>query len=304
MNWGQNVFSTLGFGGVSNPDQNKLNQLLNTCMQTGSYTFGGNAQEAATKILTSLKQKSPSISVEQGDYAETPSKTYQVVYFSGPIDVHYSGSKYNIYIKVLLPPNFPEASPIVSVINIDPAVFTVNKEYAPNLLPDETFGVKLFNASQWTFHKNFETLVFELTSKLGSAFPFFRSQGNAKPQPPRYYPQTSLSAGIPQQSGWGQPTNPFAQQQQSSLPPGFPAYNPPPQQQNPSQMGSYMPPASQQSNSGVSPSAHRFITDQIGVLTLAVKSDLADEKKQFVKIASIRNENRLLAEQSQRYYVV
>ena len=57
-------------GGIqTSPDHMKLMNMVGSCMQTGSYTTNPAATELAKNILTSLKQKSPSLSVEMGKYS-------------------------------------------------------------------------------------------------------------------------------------------------------------------------------------------------------------------------------------------
>lgn len=290
-----------------NPDQSKINLLTNACAQTGSYTFGGNVMQAVNAVYNTLKAKSASLSIEKGDYAEGPAKTFEVIYFAGPIEVLYQNSKYSIYIKVLLPPNFPEVAPITSVINIDTNVFMVNKEYAGGLLPDETFAINLFNASQWQFHKNFEAVYFELVSKLGSQFPFFKSSSKVKPQPPKYYPplvsnfnQGGAGAWSQQgnfnqgQSGWG------AQNQ------GYNQYGNYGQGQQSNFNSGYMPNPSMnrpgnEFQNGPTPQTTSFMNDQVSSLVLAVKSDIQTDKKTLIQLSKLRSENQTLADQYQSY---
>ena len=329
--WGNPVNYANNFGGSQ--EHMKLVNLMGSCIQSGSYTFGPNAQELAKTILTSLKAKSPSLAVEMGKYSEDHSKSYDVVYFSGPVEVNYSGNKYNIYIKVTLAPNFPESSPIMSVINIDPSVFAINKEYSSGILPDETFQIPLFNASQWANHRNFESVYFELQSKLSSVFPFFRSKLDVKPKPPAFYPpliNRNLNPGFGVPSYGNNPSS-FGQNQMSN----FGGYNQNPgngynsygqynqgqfqggyqQQQGYNQnshFGGNFNQGGQHSNfsgsgnqnTGASPQALSFMKDRVNELSFAYKSDIQSDKAVFSKLVSLRMNNRLQKEQDERYTVV
>lgn len=297
--WGGNMY---GGGYAPNPDIGKITNLVNACAQTGSYTFGGDAVQASIAVYNALKAKSPSLSIDKGDYAEGSAKTFEVIYFSGPIEVFYSGVKYSIYIKVLLPPNFPEVAPITSVINIDTNVFTVNKDYRNGLLPDETYAIDLFNANQWSFHKNYNAVLSELASKLGSVFPFFKSTDKTKPTAPRYYPP--LVSKMNQASGWGNPGNFFNQgppQPQWNSGFGQPDYYGGQNSNfgNPGQQRPQMNQAPQ----GPSSAATSFLNDQINSLVLAVKADLQADKKAVAQLANIRSANTGLADQYKAYYV-
>ena len=304
--WGGNMYAG---GYAPNPDIAKITNLVNVCAQSGSYTFGGNAVQSAIAVYTSLKGKSTSLSIDKGDYAENASKNFEVVYFTGPVDVFYQSMKYSIYIKVLLPPNFPEVGPITSVINIDTNVFTINKEYQNGLLPDETYAIDLFNAGKWSFHKNYDAVLFELTSKLGASFPFFKSSSRTKPSPPRFYPPLVSNFGQNLPPGWGGGGSGFnggpvpsnGQNQYSNF--GQPGSMGFPQQpgfgQNPTQQR----PQGPQANPGPSPSTVSFLNDQVNSLALAVKADVQADKKTIAQLANIRSENTLLADQYKTYYV-
>lgn len=302
--WGANMF---GGGFAANPDVSKITNLINVCAQLGSYTFGGNPVPAAIEVYNALKAKSPSLSIEKGDYSEDPSRNFEVMYFSGPVEVFYSGAKYSIYIKVLLPPNFPEVAPICSVINIDNTVFTVNKEYKNGLLPDETYAIDLFNAKQWSNHKNFGAVLAELTSKLGSVFPFFKSSDRSRPNPPRYYPPLLSANRLQNGGGWGNGNvfNAFGPQPGQFSGGNYgnqPYYG----NQGPSPYGSNFNqqfPGTPQGNTGPSPAAVSFLTEQVNSLVLAVKADIAADKKAITQLANVRGENLALTEQYKTYYV-
>jgi len=303
--WGGNPYGA-GFG--NNPDQGRINNYMNMCVQTGSYTFGGNATQAAMAVYNSLKSKSSSLSIEKGDYAENPSITYEVLYFSGPIEVFYSGAKYSIYIKVLLPPNFPEAAPIISVINIDTNVFMVNKEYAKGLLPDETYAIELFNASQWSYHKNFDAIFFELTSKLGSTFPFFKSSNPVRPNPPRFYPPLVSANQMGQQSNWGGNQGGWNQgggNYNQQFPGGNPQYSNfggPGQYNSNYNSNPSMSRPGGDSQSGPSPQTTSFLNEQVNSLVLAMKSDIQGDKKTLGQLAKLRTENQMLCDQYKNYH--
>jgi hypothetical protein len=302
--WGGNMY---GGGFAANPDISKITNLVNVCAQSGSYTFGGNAVQAAIEVYNSLKAKSNSLSIDKGDYAENASKTFDVVYLSGPIDIFYQQSKYSIYIKVLLPPNFPEVAPITSVINIDTNTFTVNKEYKHGLLPDETYAIDLFTASQWGNHKNYNAVIAELGSKLGSVFPFFKATDRTRPQAPRYYPPLVSNFTSPSAGGWNQPGSAFGQFNQQPGQWGS-NFNQPQQgyygNQPQSNFGpnlNHQRPGGPTGSPGPSPAIVSFLDDQVKSLALAVKAELQADKKTVAQLANIRSENMALAEQYKTY---
>lgn len=308
--WGGNPYGA-GFG--ANPDHSKINNLMGMCVQTGSYTFGGNANQSAIAVYNSLKAKSSSLSIDKGEYAENPSVTYDVIYFSGPIEIIYSQAKYSIYIKVLLPPNFPEAPPITSVINIDTSVFMVNKEYTKGLLPDETYAIELFNTSQWSYHKSFDAILFELTSKLGSTFPFFKASNPVRPNVPRFYPplmnanqhgqQNNWAGNQGGQGGWNLGGGNFNQQYGGGNPP-FSNFGGPGQINSNFGPNPSMNRPGGDAQSGPSPQTMSFLNEQVNSLVLAMKSDIQGDKKTLGQLAKLRTENQMLCDQYKNYHVI
>lgn len=304
-----NMYGAGGF--AANPDISKITNLVNVCAQTGSYTFGGNAVQASIEVYNSLKAKSASLSIDKGDYAENASKTFEVIYFSGPIEIFYQNSKYSIYIKVLLPPNFPEVAPITSVINIDTNTFTVNKDYKNGLLPDETYAIDLFNGGQWGFHKNFNAVLSELCSKLGSVFPFFKATDRTRPTAPRYYPPlvTNFGQQAPQ-GGWSKQGTAFDNFSQQPGQWGS-NFNQQPGQWGNQPQNNFGPNLNQQrpagptgptSSPGPSPGIMSFLSEQVNSLVLAVKADIQADKKAVAQLANIRGENAALSDQYKTYY--
>ena len=79
------------------------------------------------------------MTTETCDYLDADNKRYRVVALIGPISSFYNGKNYDIFSKIVLPPNFPRVPPIFSVSNFDPSSFFVNQKFEKNILPDETF---------------------------------------------------------------------------------------------------------------------------------------------------------------------
>lgn len=277
--------------GFNDPDANKVLALINECATTGSYMSGGNVVEAARKVALSFKSKSSALSVGKGDYQENPSRKFDIVYLSGPVEVPYGGTKYSIHLKLILPPTFPEHCPIVSVVNIDPSMFAVNKEYQPGILPDETFAIPTFNGSQWKQHLNFDAVMTELISKLGSQFPLFKTKSVVKPQAPKFYPPLIGGYGGNSQNGFNPPPPGYG-----GMPSQFPVFpNPNQQYQQPPQQQRPPAPATP---TGPTPVALRFMSSQVEALAMAVQAEIQTDIKQFSTLSAIRKENKSLYDRS------
>jgi hypothetical protein len=305
------------------PDTVKLINLANECRRNGAYLSARDDQ--MTTIYNFIKTKSAAITIDKGSYAEDLNSYYFVVYFTCPIDVFYQNTKYSIYIKVLIPPSFPQYPPILSIINIDPVLFTINPVYAKDLLPDETFAVtKLVSADNWAFSNSFPLLLEEMIAKLSQVFPFFRTQKQVpKAEPPKFYPRPALKPQANQfVSNFGAPVNDFGygspampsqfNQQQFYGNPGSQMNNgQPPYYQNAYNNGysnnQYNPNQPMQPpapvNTGPSSQTLSTMGEILNGMVISLKKEMDQEKECFKELSRKRTENKLICSQSHRYYV-
>lgn len=183
--------------------------LMKRCQERGSYTSEKAAVSPnflAQKLLSLATQwGSPGKSIESGttQYRDT-SKVYEVVYLRFFANVTYESRPYVIWCQVILPPAFPIAPPIFSLLNTDSQRFQVNPYFAENRLPDGSYAVIISAASQWKNKLLLEELFQEFMQKIHQYFPFHSSSLVSSPVlPPSYFdPKYNTEASITESTSY------------------------------------------------------------------------------------------------------
>lgn len=161
------------------------------CQQTGAYRM--RSRQDPFKLIMDyyhfLKTMTSNIELKTTIYKNTSSQPILVMYIRAQIKVPHNGKHYPVIKQAIFPPNFPAVPPIFSVVNWDKNKYDVHNFYRENILPDESFEVRLTSSSTFKEHLDMRLCYSDMTNLLSEFFPFIFRQVRPLPSIPFYFRQ-------------------------------------------------------------------------------------------------------------------
>ena len=159
------------------------------CQNTGSFRM--NCQRNPYQLIISYynftQRMTGNMEIKCREYNESNSARRLIIYIRAQIKISFKGKLYPIVKQVVFPPNFPLVPPIFSVINWDSKKYDVHEFYYHNILPDQSYEVKLNSAKHFKQNFDLELMYSEFASIVGEFFPFIYRPVKPMPSVPYYY---------------------------------------------------------------------------------------------------------------------
>ena len=162
------------------------------CQRTGSYRSGQNMNVTFQLILeyyNFTRKMTSNLELKTTVYKSGSAQPQFVMYMRAQIKVNYKGKFYPIIKQVIYPPNFPLVPPIFSVINWDNKKYDVHDFYYQNILPDESYEVKLTSSTHFKVNKDLTLMYSEFSNITAEFFPFIFRPVKSRPSVPYYFDQ-------------------------------------------------------------------------------------------------------------------
>ena len=162
------------------------------CQRTGSYVKGNNMSSPFQLILeyyNFTRKMTSNLELKTTVYKSGSTQPQFVMYMRAQIKVNYKGKFYPIIKQVIYPPNFPLVPPIFSVINWDNKKYDVHDFYYHNILPDESYEVKLTSSTHFKANKDLTLMYSEFSNITAEFFPFIFRAVKPRPSVPYYFDQ-------------------------------------------------------------------------------------------------------------------
>lgn len=159
------------------------------CQNTGSYR--NNSYRNPFQLILSYyqftKRMTGNLEIKCKQYNESNGSNRLIIYMRAQIKVTFKGKQYPVVKQVVFPSNFPLVPPIYSVINWDSKKYDVHEFYYHNILPDESYEVKLNSSKHFVQNLDLELMYSEFASIVGEFFPFIFRAVKPMPSVPFYY---------------------------------------------------------------------------------------------------------------------
>lgn len=159
------------------------------CQGSGSYmnNTNPNAYSLILKFYYFIKKMTNNLEMKVTTYRTPSPQTPLIMYLRAQVKVNHNGRFYPIIMQVLYPPNFPLVPPIFSLINWDANKYDVHKYYYKNILPDESYEVKLNCSKYFRQNHDIELMFSEFSNVAAEFFPFINRPPKPKMSVPFYF---------------------------------------------------------------------------------------------------------------------
>lgn len=159
------------------------------CQRTGSYNNNANpnAYSLILKFYHFVKKMTNNMELKTTAYRTPSPQSPIVMYLRAQVKVNYNGKFYPIIMQVLYPPSFPLVPPVFSLINWDGNKYDVHNYYYKNILPDESYEVKLKSAKYFRQNHDIELMFSEFSNVVAEFFPFINRTPKPRMSVPFYF---------------------------------------------------------------------------------------------------------------------
>ena len=159
------------------------------CQRTGSYVHNSNpnAFSLILKFYHFIKKMTNNMELKTTTYRTPDPQTPLIMYLRAQVRVNHNGKFYPIIMQVLYPPNFPLVPPIFSLINWDANKYDVHNYYYKNIMPDESYEVKLKSAKYFKNNHDIELMFSEFSNVAAEFFPFINRTPKPRMSVPFYF---------------------------------------------------------------------------------------------------------------------
>lgn len=159
------------------------------CQRSGSYGSNSNpnAYSLILKFYHFIKNMTNNMELKTTTYRMPSPQTPLIMYMRAQVKVNHNGKFYPIIMQVLYPPNFPRVPPIFSLVNWDANKYDVHNYYYKNILPDESYEVKLKSAKYFSQNHDIELMFSEFANVAAEFFPFINRTPKPRMSVPFYF---------------------------------------------------------------------------------------------------------------------